>query len=70
MGKPILYTIDCPSCKILEKKLHNQGIEFDTIDARENNPTNMTQFPQLEVEDGTILNYADAVKWVKSQPMA
>ena len=66
MEKPILYTIDCPACKILEKKLNAQGIEYDTIDARENNPKNMTEFPKLEV-NGEVMNYADAVKWVKAQ---
>lgn len=66
MDKPILYTIDCPACKILEKKLNAQGIEYDTIDARENNPKNMTDFPQLEV-NGEVMKYADAVKWVKAQ---
>ena len=66
MEKPILYTIDCPACKILEKKLNAQGIEYDTIDARENNPKNMTEFPQLEV-NGEVMKYTDAVKWVKAQ---
>lgn len=66
MEKPILYTIDCPACKILEKKLNAQGIEYDTIDARENNPKNMTEFPQLEV-NGEVMKYNDAVKWVKAQ---
>ena len=66
MEKPILYTIDCPACKILEKKLNAQGIEYDTIDARENNPKNMTEFPQLEV-NGKVMKYTDAVKWVKAQ---
>lgn len=66
MAKPILYTIDCPACKILEKKLNNKGIEYDTIDARENNPKSMTEFPQLEV-DGNIMNYSDAAKWVNNQ---
>lgn len=66
MAKPILYTIDCPACKILEKKLNERGIEYDTVDARVDNPKNMTDFPQLEV-DGEIKKYADAVKWVKTQ---
>ena len=66
MEKPILYTIDCPACKILEKKLNAQGIEYDIIDERENNPKNMTEFPQLEV-NGEVMKYTDAVKWVKAQ---
>lgn len=66
MAKPILYTIDCPACKILEKKLNNQGIDYDTVDARENNPKNIVNFPMLEVE-GELKSYSDAVKWVNAQ---
>lgn len=66
MAKPILYTIDCPSCKVLEKKLEIKGIEYDTVDCRINNPKGITQFPQLEV-DGNLMNYGDANKWLNAQ---
>ena len=25
----VLYTVDCPKCKVLEKKLESNGIEFE-----------------------------------------
>lgn len=31
----ILYTIDCPKCLILEKKLAEKGIEFKTVKDKE-----------------------------------
>lgn len=63
-----LYTIDCPACMVLEKKLNAKGIAFERIDARISNPKNMSTFPQLELDDGKILNMGDATRWLKEQP--
>lgn len=66
MNKPILYTIDCPACKVLEKKLNGANIEYDIVNCLVENPKNMQVFPQLEV-NGHIMSYTEAVKWVKAQ---
>ena len=35
MSKVTVYTINCPACKILEKKLQGAGIEYDIFDKEE-----------------------------------
>ena len=65
----VLYTIDCPNCLILEKKLKAKNIEFlrvsdeDTIRAR---GFGDFSFPILEVDE-TIMNYKTAIQWVNNQ---
>lgn len=65
----ILYTIDCPNCTILEKKLKAKNIEFirvsdeDTIKAK---GLGDSSFPILEV-DGVAMNYKTAIQWVNNQ---
>ena len=65
----VLYTIDCPNCLILEKKLKAKSIEFlrvsdnDTIIAK---GFGDSSFPILEVDDETM-NYKTAIQWVNNQ---
>lgn len=65
----VLYTIDCPNCIILEKKLKTKNIKFlrisdeNTIRA---NGFEDSSFPILEV-DGVVMNYKTAIQWVNNQ---
>lgn len=65
----ILYTIDCPKCIILEKKLKSKNIEFlkvsdiDTIKAK---GFGDSSFPILEV-DGVVMNYKTAISWINDR---
>jgi len=65
----VLYTIDCPNCIILEKKLKAKNVEFlrvsdeDTIIAK---GFGDSSFPILEV-DGAVMNYKTAIQWVNNQ---
>mgnify|MGYP004548761961 CR=1 FL=1 len=65
----VLYTIDCPNCIILEKKLRQKNVELlkvsdkDTIIAK---GFGDSSFPILEVE-GVIMNYKTAIQWVNNQ---
>lgn len=65
----ILYTIDCPNCLVLEKKLKAKNIEFlkvsdkDTIMAK---GFGDSSFPILEV-GGITMSYKTAVQWVNNQ---
>jgi len=62
-----LYTIDCPQCLILEKKLKAKNIEFERIDDREFFAREgITKFPILEVA-GRRMEMFDANAWVNSQ---
>lgn len=65
----ILYTIDCPNCIVLEKKLKSKNIDFlkvsdeDTIKAK---GFGDSSFPILEV-DGVVMSYKTAIQWVNNQ---
>ena len=65
----VLYTIDCPNCLVLEKKLKSKNIEFlkvsdqDTIMAK---GFGDSAFPILDV-DGVVMNYKAAIQWINNQ---
>ena len=64
----IFYSTNCPKCKVLETKKKEKNIEFTTC-------SNMDEMllkgiksaPVLELEDNTILNFTDAVRWVNNK---
>lgn len=59
-----LYTIDCPQCTVLEKKLKAKKIEFERVDDREVlTQEGLTKFPVLEV-DGRRMEMPEANVWV------
>lgn len=61
----MLYTIGCPACNILEKKLLQAGVEYTTIsDEPTLQKAGISQFPVLEV-DGIRYSLGDANKWLK-----
>lgn len=63
----ILYTIDCPKCKVLEKKLESNSITFEKCyDTNKMIELGFTQTPQLEV-DGVIMNFTEAIKWINER---
>ena len=63
----ILYSNNCPRCKILKTKLEQSNIYFE-----ENNDVELmtqkgfTTVPMLEV-DGVIMDFKTAVDWIKEQ---
>ena len=60
-----LYTIGCPACLVLEKKLLRAGVEFETVsDIPTIEAKGLFSFPVLEV-DGVQLSYVDSLKWLK-----
>ena len=64
----VLFTIDCPSCKILEKKLDVAGIGYAKChDKNLMAEMGFDHLPVLKVDDETFLNYKDAVKWVNQR---
>ena len=61
-----LYTIDCPACRVLEKKLDQKGIEYEKVtDEQVFNELEINVFPVLEVE-GTLYTFAEAVSMLNS----
>lgn len=67
--KVILYSTDCPKCKVLESKLKEKNIAFDLVTGEE--AINSIQekgymtAPLLSVDDDTM-DFGEAVKWVNA----
>lgn len=60
----ILYTVDCPKCKVLEKKLNNANISFEVCkDTKLMAERNISKLPMLEV-DGKMLTFKEAVDMI------
>ena len=60
-----LYSTNCPKCKVLETKLNKKNIEFQTCTDMDTMVSQgIKAAPALQLDNGNILNFADAVKWV------
>ena len=60
-----LYSTNCPKCRVLESKMQKKNIEFTTCtDTDEMISLGIKGAPALQFEDGKILNFTDAVRWV------
>lgn len=63
----ILYSTDCPKCKVLEKKLALSGVAFTVNrDVEEMNRLGLLSAPALSV-DGELMDFAAAVQWASGQ---
>ena len=61
----VLFTIDCPKCKILEKKLEQSGIGYAVCRDKELMIEQGFDFlPVLRV-DKEILGFNEAVEWIE-----
>lgn len=59
-----LYTTGCPNCKMLEKMLDMNDIEYSTITNVDTMiDKGFKSVPQLEV-DGVLMDYNSAKVWV------
>lgn len=60
-----LYSTNCPKCKVLESKLQKKDIQYETCtDTDEMLSKGIKSAPILQLDDNTILNFTQAVKWV------
>ena len=64
MPSVVVYTIHCPACNILEKKLQKAGIEYSVVD-NETKMTNIEQFPMMSVDCGPLMTLKEANQWIK-----
>lgn len=63
----VLYTIDCPKCRILEQKLDSKNIQYETVkDLNVMQELGIMSAPVLSV-DGELLMFADAIKYVNGR---
>lgn len=64
MPQIIVYTIHCPACKVLEKKLQKAGIEYSIVDDESKMPE-IEQFPMMSVDGGDLMTLRQADKWIR-----
>ena len=61
------YTIHCPSCNVLKKKLDAKHIDYEEITDRDiMSQRGYVQLPILEI-NGMPYTYTEAIKWINSQ---
>ena len=63
-----LYTIHCPKCNVLEKKMIQKGIEFTLVDDEDKvlqygREHNIRSAPILDV-DGEPMDFAMAIRFI------
>ena len=65
--KVILYSTDCPKCKLLTKKLDNKKIEYDVVnDVDIMLSKGFQTVPMLEV-DGNVMDFITANNWINER---
>lgn len=61
----VLYSNNCPRCKVLTQKLDSANINYEKItDVELMTQKGFTTVPVLEVDD-VIYNFKEAVEWIK-----
>lgn len=60
----ILYSTNCPKCRVLEKKLEEKGITHEIVsDVDVMIKKGFMTLPMLEV-NGDVMNFAEANNWI------
>lgn len=61
----VLYTIDCPKCKVLENLLKKNQVEYESVrDMNLMKEKGFRECPKLEV-NGELYGFSEAVKMIK-----
>lgn len=61
----ILFSTNCPQCKVLEMKLEKKGIEFEICnDISELIEMGIKRAPILKLDSGEYLAFPDAIKYI------
>ena len=62
----ILYTTNCPKCRVLETKLNEKNITYtEETDLEIMQQKGFSMAPMLEV-NGEIYDFSKAIQWVKN----
>ena len=63
----VLYSTNCPKCKVLTAKLNSKNIQYTVnTDTEYMQTIGLNSVPYLEI-DGELFNFVDAVQWVNQQ---
>ena len=61
-----LYTTHWPKCKVLETKLQQRGLEYETVeDENIMVEKGFLSAPMLEI-DGEVFDFSGAINWLKA----
>ena len=64
--KVILYSTNCPRCKVLKTKLEQKKIQYEECtDIEEMLKLNIKMAPMLQVDD-SLFDFTCAIKWINS----
>jgi NAD(P)H-nitrite reductase large subunit len=59
------YSTYCPRCRVLKEKLDSKNIKYELhTDTQEMVRLGLVNAPALQLEDGRLLDFGQAVKWV------
>lgn len=69
--KIVLYTVNCPKCKVLELKLRQKNVDFETVDDADEvvevgRRQGITSAPILQI-DSDYLDFSQAIKYVNGR---
>lgn len=63
----ILYTIGCPLCNVLKEKLESKQITFEiNTDEDKMAQLGITQVPVLQLDNGELLEFSAANKYINN----
>jgi hypothetical protein len=63
----VLYSTNCPKCKVLEKKLSMKNVDFKVDnDVDEMIKLGFIEAPMLKLDNGEFLNFIQANSWINS----
>ena len=58
-----LYSTHCPRCRVLKEKLDSKNIHYElNTNTQEMISLGLVNAPALQLEDGTLLDFGQAVK--------
>lgn len=57
----------CPKCKVLKMKMDKANLTYDVNEnIEEMQELGIKSLPYLQLEDGTLLDFGEAVKYIKT----
>ena len=60
------YSTNCPKCKVLSTKLNQAGVKYNiNTDINTMLSKGIKSAPALEMENGRIMDFSQALAWVR-----
>ncbi len=63
-----IYSTGCPKCSVLLKKFDKNNIKYQIVsDIDEIKSLNITTIPMVLLDNGNLIDFNEAIKWLKEQ---